>query len=182
MKVRDLFSIPNCLCYLRILIIPIFVTSYIKFENYPLAFGLLAFMEFTDFLDGLIARKFNMITDWGKIIDPVADKLLQFSLLIVLMYRYKFALVVCVLFVIKEVVLAVLGIICVGVTKRIEGAKIWGKISTLVFYVSCLILVIFPNIPNKFANILLLITLVFLIYSFVVYAIFFTKGIKNKKY
>ena len=182
MKVRDLFSIPNCLCYLRILIIPIFVTSYIKLENYPLAFGLLAFMEFTDFLDGLIARKFNMITDWGKIIDPVADKLLQFSLLIVLMYRYKLVLVVIVLFVIKEVVLAVLGIISVSVTKQIEGAKIWGKLSTLVFYISCLILVIFPNIPDVFANILLLITLAFLIYSFIVYTIFFTKGIKNKKY
>lgn len=75
-----------------------------------------------------------------------------------------------------------LGVISVSVTKQIEGAKIWGKVSTLVFYVSCLILVIFPNIPDIFANILLLITLGFLIYSFVVYTIFFTKGIKNKKY
>ena len=85
MKFRQLFAIPNLLCYLRIALIPYFVVTYLHAQeaiDYLYTALILAVMEITDFLDGFIARRYHMVTEIGKIIDPIADKLLQLTLLV----------------------------------------------------------------------------------------------------
>ena len=91
---KVLFNIPNCLCFFRILLIPLFLYVYFvaDFKNrYIVAAFVLAISGISDFLDGFIARKFNMVTDFGKFIDPVADKLTQFVLAITLLFSYPLA-------------------------------------------------------------------------------------------
>ena len=83
---------PNILCYLRILMVPLFFYIYYnatKPYEYYIATAVVMLSGLTDFFDGRIARKYNMITDLGKIIDPVADKLMQFAMLIALTFSIK---------------------------------------------------------------------------------------------
>ena len=86
-KIKDLVAIPNILCYLRIIMVGVFLYIYntaTSQNDYYIAMLVVMVAGITDFLDGRIARKFNMITDLGKVIDPVADKLMQFAMLITL--------------------------------------------------------------------------------------------------
>ena len=97
MNFKQLFSIPNLLCYFRIGMIPVFAYTYLQAEtsaDYLSSALILGIMEFTDFLDGFIARKYHMVTEAGKIIDPIADKLLQLTLLLLIVIRNPFAAVV----------------------------------------------------------------------------------------
>ena len=91
-KIKDLVAIPNILCYLRIIMVGVFLYIYntaTSQNDYYIAMLVVMVAGITDFLDGRIARKFNMITDLGKVIDPVADKLMQFAMLITLTFNVK---------------------------------------------------------------------------------------------
>ena len=89
---KEIFSIPNILCYFRILLIPVFMISYINAKetrDYYFAAFIVLLSGLTDFADGFIARHFNMVTELGKAIDPVADKLSQAAIVISLMIRIE---------------------------------------------------------------------------------------------
>ena len=82
---KEIFTIPNLLSFFRLILIPVYMTIYLhasKPSDYILAGSILAISCLTDMFDGKIARKFNMITTFGKFLDPLADKLTQFSLLL----------------------------------------------------------------------------------------------------
>ncbi len=83
-KKEDFYTPPNILTYIRILCVPAFIAVFFAVDgaknlNVYIAFGIFLFASVTDLLDGFIARKFNYITDLGKMLDPLADKLLQVS-------------------------------------------------------------------------------------------------------
>jgi cardiolipin synthase (CMP-forming) len=80
-------TIPNALSLLRLLLIPVFVWVALGSENDPLAFALLAFSAVTDWLDGVIARRFHMMSRVGQLLDPIADRLFVASTIIVLALR-----------------------------------------------------------------------------------------------
>ena len=89
---KEIFTIPNILVYIRIALIPAFALTYIFAKTdtqYYLSFAIMALAFLTDFFDGLIARKFNQVTNLGKIIDPIADKLYQFSVALCLMLKFR---------------------------------------------------------------------------------------------
>lgn len=90
-NIKDLFTnwntIPNWLCFLRIALIPVFSVLFIK-EQYIAAFILMIIAAVTDLIDGKIARKFNMISNLGKILDPIADKLSQIAIVIILIVKF----------------------------------------------------------------------------------------------
>lgn len=172
MKLKQLFTIPNLLCYLRIAAIPYFIYIYVHASeplDYLYTAFILAGMEITDFLDGFIARRYHMISEWGKILDPIADKLLQLTLLVLLVYQYPFAVLVLLLFLVKEASMAICGIVSIRKKCRLQGALWCGKVSTTVFYICMIVLILFPGIDPLAADVLLCITTAFLIYSFVVY-------------
>ena len=85
---KDLFTIPNLMGYFRILLIPVFCYFYIKKQTYLLAAGIVLISSLTDLFDGYIARRFNMVTELGKALDPVADKLTHAALALCLAFRY----------------------------------------------------------------------------------------------
>ena len=121
------------------------------------------------FLDGFIARKFNMITNLGKIVDPVADKLTQAAIVFSLSLRFQWLIPVVVLFVIKEGVMGIMGVILLKKGKMLNGAKWFGKVSTAVLYVVMFILILAPNIQEQIANMLIVLSGFLLLMSFILY-------------
>lgn len=165
----QLFSLPNILSIVRILLIPVIIVSFIK-DYYKFTAVVVAFSGFTDFLDGLIARKFNMITPVGKILDPFADKLTQFCVAVCLVYLYSwFWVIVCILFV-KELTMGILGLIIMKHGKLLKGAKLIGKISTFFLDVAVCMLIFFHNtIQSIYVNFLIGTSAVLLITSLILY-------------
>lgn len=82
-----ILTIPNLLSFLRLLLIPVFIWVALGPEDDVLAFGVLAFSAITDWLDGVIARRFNMVSHVGELLDPIADRLFVASTIIVLAVR-----------------------------------------------------------------------------------------------
>ncbi|MDD6812645.1 MAG: CDP-alcohol phosphatidyltransferase family protein [Lachnospiraceae bacterium] len=166
------FNIPNLLGYLRILLIPIFLVLYTRADStkeYGIAFFTLALSYFSDFIDGKIARKFDMISDFGKALDPVADKLTQASLAIAITYRYPAMLYFLILFVIKELYMAVMGLLLIHRGKGVKGAQSYGKICTAVNDAGCFVLLLFPNIPYFVGSALIVLMMIITTVSWIKY-------------
>jgi len=171
---KDLFTIPNVLSLFRLLLIPVYVVLYLraeKPEDYFLAAAILAVSCLTDLIDGKIARHFNMISNTGKILDPLADKATQFTLIVCLtiQLQYPVLMFLAALFVIKEVFQAVAGFLILRKGKILKGALIAGKISTAVLFISLIVLVLIPNISKTVVYIIAGVDIAFLLISFVSY-------------
>ncbi|HHX12352.1 MAG TPA: CDP-alcohol phosphatidyltransferase family protein [Clostridiales bacterium] len=169
---KDLWTIPNILCYVRLALIPIFITMYIKAEEpseYLQAALIVVISGLTDFLDGFIARNMNMITELGKLLDPLADKLTQAALIFVLVLKIRWMFLLLILFVVMQLFMLVAGLAMLKKGKKLDGAKWFGKISTTVFYVTMILLVAIPTLNTKITNTLMFTCGVFLFLSFVLY-------------
>lgn len=169
---KDLWAIPNILCYIRFLLIPVFVVLYIK-ASYPREYlraaAVVLVSGLTDFLDGFIARRCDMITDLGKVIDPLADKLTQASLIFVLVVKIRWMFLLLILFVVMQLFLLVAGLVMLKKGTKLNGAKWFGKVSTTVFYAVMLVLVSIPTLNSRLTNILMLVCGGFLFLSFMLY-------------
>ncbi len=169
---KDLWSIPNILCYIRFLLIPVFLVTYIRADEpkqYIQAAAVVFLSGLTDFLDGFIARRFDMITELGKIIDPLADKLTQASLIFILVVKIKWMFLLLILFVIMQLFLLIAGIVMLKKGTKLNGAKWFGKVSTTVFYATMLVLVALPTLRVDITNILMIVCGAFLLLSFLMY-------------
>ena len=145
-NVKDLFdnwnTIPNWLCFLRIALIPVFATLFIKGSYIP-AFILMIVAALTDLLDGKIARKFNMVSNLGKILDPIADKLSQIAIVVILIVKYwdGYLKYILFLFIVKELLMVLGGALLMAKGMRPVAAEMWGKVATTVFYVFMIIII-----------------------------------------
>lgn len=169
---KEIFTIPNLLSLFRLVLIPVYVRLYLRAAEpgeYLLAGSVLAVSCLTDLVDGKIARKFNMVSTVGKILDPVADKLTQFALTVCLSLKYPVLLPVLALFVVKELFQAVVGLVHLRKGKMLPGALMAGKVCTVVLFVSLTALVLFPNMDPKIVNVIALVDGCFLVVSFVNY-------------
>ncbi len=169
---KEIWTIPNLLCIFRILLIPVYLSIYLHAdsrEDYTAAAVILAVSCLTDMVDGKIARKFNMITNLGKLLDPIADKLTQLALMICLSLDRKALRVLLVMFLIKEFFqfFAMIGALRNG--KALDGALMSGKISTTVLFTSLIVMVLLPGLSEKTTNIITGVCLVFLMIAFADY-------------
>lgn len=143
------WNIPNALSVLRILLVPVFMVLYLTpAVADEWAFLTLLLSGITDILDGVIARKFNQITDCGKLLDPLSDKLTQVAVVVALTTRYPELLPLTVFCFIKELCQAIGGVILLKKGSAVRGSKWFGKASTVVFYICMLILVLWPDSPH----------------------------------
>lgn len=170
---KEILTIPNLLSLFRLLLIPVYIILYLKAETQAelyLAASILAVSCLTDLIDGKIARHFNMISNVGKILDPLADKLTQFSLIICLLSRYKTLQYIVPLFIIKESFQLIAGSISIVKNgKMLKGAQLTGKISTTVLFISLIILVLMDQLPETAVTIIALIDYIFLFIAFADY-------------
>lgn len=169
---KEILTIPNLLSVFRIALIPVYLHIYMNAEStndYTAAAIVLAVSCFTDMIDGKIARKFNMITNLGKLLDPVADKLTQLTLMICLSIQHKTMRFLLMVFLIKEFFQFCAMIVSLRHGKALDGALMSGKISTTVLFGSLTIMVFCPNLEERTVNLLVGVSLVFLMLAFVDY-------------
>ncbi len=167
-------TVPNFLSVFRIIIAPIFA-YYFVMDNLPVAISLILVSAFSDFIDGFIARKFNQITELGKILDPFADKLTQISVGISLAIKFKFLIPILIIFLVKEVSMVILASVLIKRMKKPCPAKWYGKVSTALFYlsVSVIVLLYYLNVGKDillYTSVSMLsVTAVMMIYSAISY-------------
>ena len=169
---KEICTIPNLLSLFRLVLIPVYIYIYInaaKPEHYWIAGGILAVSCLTDLVDGKIARKFNMISSVGKVLDPLADKATQLALIVCLSSHHRSLRIMLGLFLVKEFFQLFAMIISLKHGKALDGALTIGKICTTVLFVSLFIMVLFPGISEMATDIITAICCVFLIISFVEY-------------
>ena len=171
---KDFFTIPNMLSLFRLLLVPVYVVIYLNAkstEDYLIAGGILAVSCLTDMIDGQIARHFNMISNLGKILDPLADKITQFSMILCLAIKYPVLQTLMVLFVIKESFQLIAAYWSFRKGLMLDGALITGKISTTILFISLIILVLMPDMEGQYVNIIMLVDIIALLIAFIHYAI-----------
>ncbi len=169
---EQMFTIPNFMSLFRLALVPFILWIYLSGE-YSIAAALVLLSALTDIFDGIIARKFNMVSDLGKVLDPLCDKVTHIALLICLVSRYRFVWVVIGLFAVKELAVAGLGALSVKRGRAVAGAKWYGKLSTVVFEVVMVALMLFPSIPPRAAFWMLVAACVAMAFAMIMYIIFF---------
>lgn len=178
-NLKDIFSIPNILGYFRIILIPFFVLTYINantYQDYLYAAIIIGTSGLTDMFDGMIARKFNMITELGKFIDPLADKLTQGAIILCLTIKYKLMLILILIFILKEGFMGIMGLYMLKKYKiKLDGAKWFGKWCTALFDTVTFILILIPTVPINISNILISLCGIIMILTFLLYMDVFIK-------
>ena len=173
LKKENILTIPNLLSLIRILLIPFIIWLYCAQKAYLHTIIVIALSGFTDIIDGKIARKFNMVSDVGKVLDPVADKLTQATLVICLTARYPWMWALLALFAVKECLMLLWGYLTLKITDTINSAKWYGKLSTVVLYAVMMILILFVDIPEAGAEALMLVCGGIILLSLVMYGRFY---------
>lgn len=169
---KEVFTLPNLLSLCRLSLIPICLQFYLMATNrqeYFLAALILAASCLTDALDGMIARRFHMISNLGKFLDPLADKLTQLTITGCLAARYIVLVPLFVLLLMKELFQLIMATVYLRQGKALPGALPAGKVSTAVLFVSLILLVMLPDMPGRMVQILALINGCFLNISLVCY-------------
>jgi len=169
---KDIFTIPNILTYVRILLVPVFIIVYMNSQTlagHIWAVAIVVISAITDVVDGIIARKFNMISDLGKIIDPIADKAMQFAMLFCVVYKYHWVLLLLVIYAVKEIVSLAFSGYLFTKGKHISGAMWCGKICTVILYGVMLVLIAIPKIEPPVVTILIGFSAAFMLLAFVIY-------------
>lgn len=152
---HKIITIPNILSLFRLLLIPVIMWLYIVREDPVLTTVILALSGITDIVDGIIARKCHMVSDFGKAFDPVADKLTQIAMLFCLVSRFKWMLLPLCVMVIKEVTAGILGLLVIRKTGKVDGAVWHGKATTVSLYSMMITHLIWYNIPGVISGILI---------------------------
>ena len=175
---NKIFTVPNILSFCRLAMIPLIVYCYIWLENSLLTAGLLLFSGITDVADGIIARTFNMVSELGKALDPIADKLTQAVVLVCLISKFPYVLAAVVVFAVKEILNGLGNLRLMRSTGKVHGALWHGKISTALLYIVMFIHIIWYTIPPTLSYILISLCIAVMLLSSLLYTI---RNIKSRK-
>lgn len=144
--------VPNLLTILRFLLIPIIVIACVQ-GDYILAIVVLTVSGITDILDGTIARKYNLISDFGKLMDPLADKATQISLLTTLFIKGVIPIWILAVVVLKEFCM-VSGASFLYGKELVVSSKWYGKLATVLFYAAMVISLLLEQIGESTSSLI----------------------------
>lgn len=161
--------IPNILTVIRFFLIP-FTLHFLINDEFLLAILFLTLSGITDILDGAIARKFNLITNFGKLIDPLADKITQLSILGTLVLKNIIPLWILVIVLLKEATMVAGASFLYG-KDLVVSSKWYGKASTVLFYLAIVLSMVFRDleIQTSIDLIIYYIAVVMTIFSLIMY-------------
>ncbi len=158
---KSALNIPNTLSLIRVALVPLFVATLIFMRNIEI-WGLIVpalvyiLTALTDMLDGKIARKYNMITDFGKFIDPLADKFMvlssMISILVWMVLRGETLTAIIFVWVVLLILLRELGVtslrlVVAGSSGKVVAASLLGKIKTVSQMVGTVVIIVEPMLP-----------------------------------
>ena len=167
-------NLPNKLTLFRVILIPFFVFFLLApyFEGYGnyIAVAIFIVASITDFLDGKIARKYHLVTNFGKFMDPLADKLLVSSALICLVALNKIPAWIVIVIIAREFIISGFRLVAAD-NGVVIAASYWGKFKTAFQMVTVIVLIL--NIPGKvfavIGTVLIYISLVLKVISLIDY-------------
>ncbi|WP_308752443.1 CDP-alcohol phosphatidyltransferase family protein [uncultured Anaerotruncus sp.] len=177
-------NVPNALTVLRILLIPLFLWRFLTAQTQPQFYAaalVLGVSALSDTLDGYIARHYDQITQLGKILDPIADKLTLASVVAALWITKPHLWPLYAVFILKEFLMLVGGLRLHRKQVTIEGAKWFGKLATVMFYVIMITIVAFPALGDGTIFAMLLLLLVFMLFSLLRYGVMFWGMLRSAK-
>jgi len=181
-RLEKIFTIPNFLSVFRLVLAFAFWYQYthaITPSGYLFAGFLLVVSGITDILDGKIARRFNMVSELGKILDPIADKVTQGMIMLCLIEKFPLMIIEVSLFTIKQLYLSVAGIYIIKKSGINLGARWFGKVNTVILYAVSLILILPLGIPVVIGNTLILISCISILATLILYIMEYQKIIKQ---
>lgn len=143
---KRILTIPNLLSFFRLCLIPVVVWLYCFEKNYLWAALVVALSGLTDLADGFIARRFHMVSDLGKALDPIADKLTQLTVLFCLVTRFRHMLIPLVILAVKELLIGGTNLLAIRKTGTVTGADWHGKMTTALLYTMMLVHLFWPQI------------------------------------
>lgn len=179
---RKILTIPNLLSVVRLCLIPVILWLYIRKEDYSMTLLVLILSGATDVVDGIIARKFHMISDFGKALDPVADKLTQMATLYSLVSRFSYMRIPLIILIVKEVCTSIAALISIKRTDTVEGAVWHGKLTTVALYAMMGAHLIWYQMPEAVSLLMVGVCIGIMLMSFVLYTIRYVKAIKYKSF
>ena len=141
-------SIPNMISIGRIFLVPVFALLYTQ-GKVMAAMGVLLLAAASDVLDGAIARRFHMETELGRALDPVADKLIQATMMLCALWRAPSVWLLLALHVLRELSLGIMSLYVLRITGHVYSAKWYGKVCTACVYVVMIAALAFPQIPDR---------------------------------
>ena len=166
---QEICTVPNLLTLLRLGLLPVYANIYLNAEeprDYLTAGAILAFSCATDLADGFIARRFHQITQLGKVLDPLADKITQFTLTYCLSLKYPPLRPVLLLFIVKEAFQLSMGLRYLKQGRMLSGALMAGKVCTTVLFISLILMVLLPELPAAAVKFIAVTEEIFLTVSF----------------
>lgn len=168
---NKIITIPNVLSFIRLCMIPLIVWLYLGLEDYVLTGVMLLVSGLTDIVDGFIARRFQMISDVGKVLDPVADKATQGVMLLCLITRFPLMWIPIILLIIKESFMLISGYLVVKRCKAVPGANWHGKAATCLLVATMALHLFWYNIPTLASVLSVALSSFCILLSLVLYAI-----------
>lgn len=160
-------NLPNVLTVIRFVLIPIF-GFYLFKEEYTTAVILFLLGGITDILDGYIARKFNMVTSWGKLADPLADKLMQITALVILTIQHEIPSIILAVIISKEMLMGLGSLVIYKNKKYVVSANWYGKMATVIFYIAVAAIILF-DLNYLYNNIFIGIAVISAMFAFFMY-------------
>ena len=139
-------NLPNKLTLLRVLMIPIFMIFALLENGFCqfIALALFVLASLTDYLDGYTARKCNLVTDFGKFMDPIADKLLVMSAMVILVAQNRMPAWICVVMLAREFIISGFRLVAAG-KGTVIAAGMTGKIKTVTQMAAIIMLFLLSN-------------------------------------
>lgn len=167
---KRIITIPNILSFIRLCLIPVIVWLYLGKQDYLLTGIFLIISCLTDIIDGTIARKFNMISDLGKVLDPIADKATQLVVMILLTISFPLMLIPIIMTVIKETFMAISGWMVIKKCNIVLGAHWHGKAATVLLSVVMALHLVWHSINPIVSAILIALSTAMILLSLILYA------------
>lgn len=168
---KKIITLPNILSFFRICLIPVIVWLYCVKKDYLMTTLVLILSAITDIADGIIARHYGMISDFGKAFDPIADKLTQFAMLLCLTFRFRLMAIPAAVLFVKEISAGIMSLMAIHRSGEVEGADWHGKVSTALLYGTMILHLIWFNIPAAVSTALIILCTAMMLLSAVLYAI-----------
>lgn len=176
-----IITVPNVLSFIRICLIPVIIWEYIFLKEYFWAAITVIISGITDVIDGFIARRFNMVSHVGRILDPVADKLTQIAVIACLCIRFPMMIIPLAILIVKELANGIIALVMLKSTGDTMNSYWHGKLATVLLYAMIITHLFWASIPVVVSDIFIAACLAAMAVSFALYTIRNVSAIKQAR-